>query len=116
MINVTFRVMVISERDGMETGSVLKRQNQCSLSYTRTREQRIMNALLFFFSFLATPWHMEFPRPGSDLSLSWATLDPLTHCTRQGIKSYASCAEERDITDLVVPQGKLLYSIFMHIL
>ena len=48
--------------------------------------------LIFFFSFLATPQHMEFPGQGSDPSHSCNpgcccnNMRPLTHCAGPGIK------------------------------
>ena len=41
---------------------------------------------VFFFFFLATPWHMEFLGQGQIQAIAEAIPDPLTHCAGLGIE------------------------------
>ena len=61
----------------------------------------------FFFSFLATPRHVEFPGQRSDLSLSCNLCNPLAQCAGAGIEPVSwSC---RDAADPIVQQWELLH-------
>ena len=71
---------------------------------------------IFFFSFLATSWHMEFPGQGSDpshscnLRHSCGNTGSLTHCAEPRIKPvYWHC---RDASDPVVVQQGLQFIFF----
>ena len=71
--------------------------------------------LLLFFTFLATPLHMEFPGQGSDPScsfdLSYGCGNPgsLTHRTRPGIEPVS--LRSQDAASPIVSQQELLESL-----
>ena len=75
----------------------------------------------FFFPFLTTPWHMEFPGQGSDLSsschLPWScgNTGSLTLCAGLGIEPTSQCS--RDAADPIVLQQErlcmFLYAVLM---
>ena len=74
----------------------------------------IKSLISFFFSFVATPWHMESLGKESNLSCSCdvhhisgnATF--LTHCAGLGIKPASQCS--RDAANPVAPQQENSYS------
>ncbi|XP_020955254.1 EF-hand calcium-binding domain-containing protein 11 isoform X2 [Sus scrofa] len=60
---------------------------------------------LFFFFFLATLHHMEFPGQGSNPSCTMAIPDPLTYSVRMGIEPASWCC--RDTAHPIAPQQEL---------
>ena len=76
----------------------------------------LLHILFFFFSFLATPWHMEFPGQGSDPSHSCnlycccnnaRSFNPLCRAGDQ------TCVPAlRDATDPVAPEQEILFLNF----
>ena len=70
-----------------------------------------MHFYFFFFSFLVTPWHMEFPGQGSDsshgpdLSHNCGNSGNLTHCARLGNEPASQLSQEA--TNPVAPQKEL---------
>ena len=74
--------------------------------------------LFLFFSFLATPWHMDFPGQGSDPSHSFdlcCSCDKarsLTHCAESGIKPASQ--HSQDAADPIAPQWELLIWLLIY--
>ena len=73
--------------------------------------RELVSLLFFFFSFLATPWHVECPGQGSYssrscyLSRSCSNAGSLTHCGGPGIEPVSHRSQEA--TDPIVLQGEL---------
>lgn len=77
-------------------------------------------SFLSFFFFLATPWHVEFPSQGSDLSHScdlcctWGNTGSLTHCTGPGIELVSQLSQ--DAANPTRPQQKLQSSLLLELI
>ena len=76
----------------------------CS-SFSITLSGFLRHCIIYIFSFLATPWHMEFPGQGPDPSRSCGHAGFLTYCARPGIGSASQ--RSQDATDPIVPRREL---------
>ena len=69
------------------------------------------NYITFFFLFLATPWHVEFPGQGSDPRCSCHHTRSFNPWCQPGFKPASQCS--RDTADSVVPQWELPHYIYL---